>query len=133
MSRSAILAISGCVAGVYIMIYRDGVKLYWSGGITLFFHHLSNYIHIIVTFSFAGVFSNIYLISSLNYWSYIRVVVWTSIGFAIYFGYGIKNSKLNLPLLSGYTALGSSGTIRGGIVEYAGKPRGDDTAGSPRR
>jgi amino acid transporter len=41
-----------------------------------------------------GMFTNIYLIASLDYMSYVRIVVWTAAGFAIYFGYGIVHSKL---------------------------------------
>jgi len=36
-----------------------------------------------------------YLIVSLDWMSYIRILVWTLIGFSIYFGYGILNSRLN--------------------------------------
>jgi cationic amino acid transporter 3 len=42
----------------------------------------------------AGVFFNVYLICNLNVWSYVRMVAWTCVGFAIYGFYGIKNSVL---------------------------------------
>lgn len=42
-----------------------------------------------------GIFSNVYLICSLNWLSYVRMAIWTLIGFSIYFFYGIKYSKLN--------------------------------------
>ena len=41
-----------------------------------------------------GVFANFHLIASLPMAAIIRLIVWTAIGFAIYFGYGITNSKL---------------------------------------
>lgn len=41
-----------------------------------------------------GIWTNIYLITSLDLMSYVRVAVWTVIGFAIYFGYGIMHSTL---------------------------------------
>jgi len=44
-----------------------------------------------------GIFSNVYLICSLNAMSYIRILVWTTIGFSIYFGYGLWHSKMWLP------------------------------------
>jgi hypothetical protein len=43
-----------------------------------------------------GVFSNLYLICSLNVWSYVRMVGWTFVGMLIYFGYGMKHSQLNM-------------------------------------
>ena len=42
----------------------------------------------------AGVFCNVYLICNLNVWSYVRMVAWTCVGFAIYGFYGIKHSVL---------------------------------------
>ena len=41
-----------------------------------------------------GVFTNVYLICSLDWESYVRIIVWTLLGFAIYFGYGIRYSRL---------------------------------------
>ena len=41
-----------------------------------------------------GIFTNVYLICSLDWESYVRIVVWTLLGFAIYFGYGIRYSRL---------------------------------------
>lgn len=41
-----------------------------------------------------GVLVNIYLITSLPIEAFYRVLVWTAIGLAIYFGYGIRNSAL---------------------------------------
>jgi APA family basic amino acid/polyamine antiporter len=45
-----------------------------------------------------GVLVNIYLISSLPIEAFYRVLVWTAIGLAIYFGYGIRNSALRFQL-----------------------------------
>ncbi len=42
-----------------------------------------------------GVFCNIYLICSLNIWSYVRMLVWTAVGMMIYFFYGMQHSMLN--------------------------------------
>ncbi len=42
-----------------------------------------------------GVFCNIYLICSLNIWSYVRMLVWTAVGMTIYFFYGMQHSMLN--------------------------------------
>ncbi len=41
-----------------------------------------------------GILVNVYLILSLNVDAIYRVLVWTAIGLAIYFGYGIRNSTL---------------------------------------
>ena len=41
-----------------------------------------------------GMFANVYLICSLDWESYVRIIVWTLLGFAIYFGYGIRYSRL---------------------------------------
>ena len=45
----------------------------------------------------AGVLVCFYLMYSLPYESWIRLVVWMAIGIALYFAYGKKNSKLNNP------------------------------------
>ncbi len=45
-----------------------------------------------------GVLVNIYLITSLPIEAFYRVLVWTAIGLAIYFGYGIRNSALRFQL-----------------------------------
>ena len=42
----------------------------------------------------AGIFTNTYLICSLDWESYVRILVWTVLGFAIYFLYGIRYSRL---------------------------------------
>ena len=42
----------------------------------------------------AGMFTNVYLICSLDWESYVRIIVWTVLGFGIYFGYGIRYSRL---------------------------------------
>ena len=42
----------------------------------------------------AGIFTNCYLITSLDIESYVRIVVWTFLGFTIYFLYGIMHSTL---------------------------------------
>ena len=42
----------------------------------------------------AGMFTNVYLICSLDWESYVRIIVWTVLGFAIYFLYGIRYSRL---------------------------------------
>jgi len=46
-------------------------------------------------FPLLGVVINIYLIVSLPVDAVYRVLVWSGVGFVIYFGYGIKHSKLN--------------------------------------
>lgn len=56
-------------------------------------------------FPLMGVFFNIYLISSLNYMSYVRVVIWTAIGFALYFLYGVKYSKLRKVITTFYVPI----------------------------
>ncbi|XP_053558048.1 cationic amino acid transporter 4 [Bombina bombina] len=49
---------------------------------------------------------NIYLMLKLNYMTWIRFSVWLALGFMVYFGYGIWNSKENLrePKNHGVTA-----------------------------
>ncbi|KYQ88673.1 putative cationic amino acid transporter [Tieghemostelium lacteum] len=42
-----------------------------------------------------GIFVNTYIIMQLDIASLYRVIVWTALGSVIYFGYGIRNSKLN--------------------------------------
>ncbi|GAM25443.1 hypothetical protein SAMD00019534_086180, partial [Acytostelium subglobosum LB1] len=42
-----------------------------------------------------GVVANTYIIMHLDVESFYRVLVWTAIGCIIYFGYGIRHSKLN--------------------------------------
>jgi APA family basic amino acid/polyamine antiporter len=42
-----------------------------------------------------GVFVNVHLLSQLQIMAFVRVVVWSAIGLAIYFGYGITHSRLN--------------------------------------
>ena len=42
-----------------------------------------------------GIYINLNLILSLEYNTLLRLLVWTAIGMLIYFGYGMKNSKLN--------------------------------------
>ena len=41
-----------------------------------------------------GIFTNVYLICSLDWESYVRILVWTVLGFLIYFLYGIRYSRL---------------------------------------
>lgn len=43
-----------------------------------------------------GVLSNLYLITELGYTNWVRFVIWCAIGFAVYFLYSYKNSKLAL-------------------------------------
>lgn len=50
-----------------------------------------------------GIFTNLYLITSLDWESYVRIVVWTVIGFTIYFLYGIRYSRLARPVISNET------------------------------
>ena len=57
--------------------------------------HLAYLCPLIPFLPMLGIFSNIYLICSLDFWSYVRVGVWTVIGFVIYFTYGIFHSTLN--------------------------------------
>ncbi|UQD54907.1 amino acid permease [Flavobacterium sp. K5-23] len=45
----------------------------------------------------AGVVVCVYLMYSLPYESWLRLVIWMAIGVALYFAYGKKNSKLNNP------------------------------------
>jgi len=44
-----------------------------------------------------GILMNLWFIMSLPdiEWSFLRILVWTTIGMAIYFGYGIRHSALN--------------------------------------
>eukprot|EP01027_Heterolobosea_sp_BB2_P016803 GEZU01023873.1.p1 GENE.GEZU01023873.1~~GEZU01023873.1.p1 ORF type:complete len:480 (-),score=170.02 GEZU01023873.1:76-1515(-) len=42
----------------------------------------------------AGMLINTYMIVQLPWDAFVRVIVWTSLGLAIYFGYGIRNSSL---------------------------------------
>jgi hypothetical protein len=41
-----------------------------------------------------GIFTNIYLMTSLDIYSYVRIIIWTLLGFGIYFLYGIFHSTL---------------------------------------
>lgn len=41
-----------------------------------------------------GILTNLYLIASLDWESYVRIAIWTVLGFAIYFVYGIRYSRL---------------------------------------
>ena len=41
-----------------------------------------------------GIILNIYLITQLSWPAYVYFIVWTLVGLAIYFGYGIRHSKL---------------------------------------
>ena len=43
-----------------------------------------------------AMYINIYLIFSLPAASFVRLLLWTALGFAIYFGYGIRYSKEGL-------------------------------------
>ncbi len=43
----------------------------------------------------AGIFTNLYMIASLDVLSYLRIAVWTLIGFAIYFLYGFSHSRIS--------------------------------------
>jgi len=43
-----------------------------------------------------GIFINVYLIASLDFYSYVRIFVWTVVGLTIYFAYGIVHSALGL-------------------------------------
>ena len=61
----------------------------------------------------AGIFTNVYLICSLDWESYVRIVVWTVLGFCIYFGYGIR-----------YSRLGRKGDIDTALEQGALNPRG---------
>jgi APA family basic amino acid/polyamine antiporter len=69
-----------------------------------------------------GILANVYLISSLSWESYVRMVIWTILGASIYFFYGIRYSVLNevpddtsrSPLLYGSLNGGSGGGIGGG-------------------
>jgi basic amino acid/polyamine antiporter, APA family len=45
----------------------------------------------------AGLFVNCYLLGQLNTMAFVRVVVWTVLGFIIYFAYGVRHSRLNFP------------------------------------
>jgi APA family basic amino acid/polyamine antiporter len=45
----------------------------------------------------AGLFVNCYLLAQLNTMAFVRVLVWTVLGFIIYFAYGIRHSRLNFP------------------------------------
>lgn len=45
--------------------------------------------------AFLGISFNVYLMFSLNTSTWIRLLVWTIIGIAIYFGYSFKKSNLN--------------------------------------
>jgi hypothetical protein len=40
-----------------------------------------------------GIYINIILILSLDFWSLVRVFLWTILGMLIYFFYGIRYSK----------------------------------------
>lgn len=42
-----------------------------------------------------GMFGNAFLIASMQYESFVRVVIWTLTGLIIYFSYGLKYSTLN--------------------------------------
>lgn len=60
-----------------------------------------------------GIFTNCYLITSLDIFSYIRVIVWTAIGMSIYFGYGIFHSTL-LASIARYDASQANLAVGGG-------------------
>jgi len=57
-----------------------------------------------------GILMNLWFIMSLPSieWSFLRILVWTGIGMAIYFGYGIRHSVLNKP--RNYQRLGAEKT-----------------------
>jgi APA family basic amino acid/polyamine antiporter len=42
-----------------------------------------------------GLFVNVHLLSQLQIMAFVRVVIWSVVGFAIYFGYGLTHSRLN--------------------------------------
>ena len=42
----------------------------------------------------AGLATNIVMLTGLDYWAWIRLVVWLACGLAIYFAYGIRHSTL---------------------------------------
>ena len=41
-----------------------------------------------------GIASNVFLIANLGYTTWIRLIVWLTLGLIIYFFYGMRNSKL---------------------------------------
>ena len=69
-----------------------------------------------------GIFTNCYLITSLDVASYVRVVVWTALGMAIYFGYGIFHSTL-LASIARYDAAQANLAVGGGnAAPYMASP-----------
>jgi hypothetical protein len=83
-----------------------------------------------------GVLVNIYLITSLPIEAFYRVLVWTAIGLAIYFGYGIRNSTLRFRLAAAEDASpadsGPSGQVVFAEAAVTSKLLEDDLKVSPR-
>lgn len=65
-----------------------------------------------------GIFVNTFLIVQLNVESIYRVIGWTAIGMVIYFGYGIRHSKLNYEKVNSQSDSGSYLNAPPGSYKY---------------
>jgi basic amino acid/polyamine antiporter, APA family len=69
-------------------------------------------------FPLLGILVNTFLIVQLNIDSIYRVMVWTMLGMLIYFGYGIRHSKLNYEVVSSRRDSGSYLNAPPGTYSY---------------
>jgi basic amino acid/polyamine antiporter, APA family len=107
INSSYILPIIWFVFFIMIVVYREPF-FSWLFPDDITVHRLPQYIYFIIAFVLSlfsimkhyslipvlGLLTNLYLMSELGITNWLRFIIWLIIGLAIYFSYGIWNSKL---------------------------------------